>query len=128
MKFRLFNSGKEKVLYFIIVALITLAAVAVTVMLKLPAVLKQEQRLKEYLEDMQAEDPYSGTRPQLGDYLVDADINSMLEPRWFPFREKKEKWTSQETQPYWQDPYVIVSDLVEVGCEKELALIFEKVQ
>ncbi len=112
-----FLTAREIKLYFSIVALVTLVAVFVTVLIILLGGRegrsgdgRRPEQVNTYRSESGIEDTLS-TEPMLGGRMkVPEEFKALFEAEWKPFRHIHDRWTQQQIEAYWIDPEKIIEE------------------
>ncbi len=127
-----FLTGKELRIYVLIVAILTLIALSVTLVVM--TVRNRPHASREQDVELETEDYSTGLQSFLdpsADVVqkirIPGEYTRLYEREWRPFRPLHERWSREMTDPYWIDPQELVKEELEKQSDLEIARFFEDV-
>ena len=127
-----FLSARELKIYLFIVAVLSIAAIVVTLIFmsvrdrsSASRPRELESAGEEYSSSSMA--PIDHSRDVLQNIKVPEKYKKLYEKKWKPFRPQYERWTGEMMQPYWIEPEELVKEELEKQSDREIAEFFEKI-
>jgi len=127
-----FLTGKELRIYVLIVAILTVIALSVTLVVM--TVRNRPRASREQEVELAREQNPPGLKTFLDpaeDVLqkirIPGEYTRLYDKEWRPFRPVHERWTREMTDPYWIDPQELVKEELEKQSDNEIARFFEDV-
>lgn len=104
-------SERELKIYLTAVGILTLIALLITLIVLLPGYIRYH---KSSIQTVQTNE----NKIDMSRFIIPESYMQFREDSWLPFRPDKERWTSAEIEPYWQDPEKLILDYLEKQNEK----------
>ena len=113
---------KEIVLFISITAALTVIAVIITIIIILSG--RPAEKISSETPAVYAE---PNEDPGFIDFKIPDDYKEIQKSRWYMTREDKEKWSWDEVEKYWIDPFSIAAEILETENNKIIDEIFKDI-
>ena len=113
-------SSRELKIYLLVVGVVTLVALFITLVVMLPGYIRYSRSKIE--TDHIAEKQIDMSR-----FIIPESYMKLRDENWIPFRPDKDRWTSNDTGPYWQDPEQLILEYLEKQNEKLIDELFKDI-
>lgn len=127
-----FLTGRELRIYVLIVAILTIIALSVTLVVM--TVRNRPRSSSEQETELVREQSSAGLESFLDPsedvvqkIRIPDEYTHLYDRQWKPFRPVYERWTQEMTEPYWIDPEELVQEELEKQSDLEIARFFEDV-
>lgn len=113
-------SSRELKIYLLVVGIIGLAALFITLVVMLPGYIRYNRSQTEA-------DKIVEKQIDMSRFIIPESYMKFRDENWIPFRPDKERWTSIDTGPYWQDPEKLILEYLEIQNEKLIDELFKDI-
>ena len=113
-------SERELKIYLAAVGILTLIALIITLIVLLPGYIRYHR--SSIQTNLTIENKIDMSR-----FIIPESYMQFREDSWLPFRSDKERWTSAEIEPYWQDPKKLILDYLEKQNENLINDLFKDI-
>ena len=113
-------SGREIKIYLLVVSIVTLAALLITLIVMLPGYIRYSR--SKIQTDLKVEKQIDMSR-----FIIPESYMKLRDESWIPFRADKERWTSVDSGPYWQDPETLILEYLEKQNENLINDLFKDI-
>lgn len=113
-------SGRELKIYLLVVGIAAFIALFITLIVMLPGYIRYNKSRTQ--TNLTVEN-----RIDMSRFIIPESYMQFREDSWQPFRPDKERWTSSEIEPYWQDPKTLILEYLEKQNEKLIDDLFKDI-
>jgi hypothetical protein len=113
-------SSRELKIYLLVVGIVTFVALFITIVVMLPGYIRYSRSIKDSGHIVEKQIDKSR-------FIIPESYMKFRDENWIPFRPDKERWTSIDTGPYWEDPEILILEYLEKQNENLINELFEDI-
>ena len=113
-------SSREIKIYLLVVGGITLVALLITLAVMLPGYIRYTRIKAQSALTVE-------NKIDMSQFIIPESYKQLRDSSWIPFRSDKERWTSVDIEPFWQDPETLILEYLEQQNEDLINELFKDI-
>lgn len=113
-------SVREIKIYLLVVGSVALAALFITLAVMLPGYIR-------YNRSKIQSTVTNNKKIDMSRFIIPESYMQLRDSDWIPFRSDKERWNSVDTEPFWEDPEILILEYLEKQNENLINELFKDI-